>query len=155
MSEIWDVSPAPETSSRHNSILHVSPHAEHVAGFRDILNHRQWSVTHCSDTSSAVLAIEKKSLSVVVTESHLPDGSWRSILEACQRQHQAPLVLVTCRHADESLWAEVLNLGGFDVLLEPFDRTEVPRVVGMALRSWSALFGDRLNSQENTKSQFA
>jgi hypothetical protein len=38
------------------------------------------------------------------------------------------------------LWAEVLNLGGYDVLLKPFDRAEVVRVAGMAWRCW---FGAR------------
>jgi DNA-binding response OmpR family regulator len=49
---------------------------------------------------------------------------------------RAPLLLVTSRHADENLWAEVLNLGGYDVLLKPFDGAEVTRVVAMARRQW-------------------
>jgi DNA-binding response OmpR family regulator len=47
-----------------------------------------------------------------------------------------PLLLVVSKHADENLWAEVLNLGGYDVLLKPFERAEVVRVVGMAWRYW-------------------
>jgi hypothetical protein len=34
-------------------------------------------------------------------------------------------VIVAANAADERLWAEVLNLGGFDVLAKPFDRKEV------------------------------
>ena len=30
------------------------------------------------------------------------------------------------------LWAEVLNLGGYDVLAQPFDELEVRRVVALA-----------------------
>jgi nucleotide-binding universal stress UspA family protein len=43
-------------------------------------------------------------------------------------------MLVVSRHADERLWAEVLNLGGFDVLTLPFDRDELGRVLSSALR---------------------
>jgi FixJ family two-component response regulator len=38
------------------------------------------------------------------------------------------------RHADERLWAEVLNLGGYDLLAKPLEGDEVSRVVEMACR---------------------
>lgn len=43
-------------------------------------------------------------------------------------------LLVASRHATDTLWAEVLNLGGFDVLALPFDRDELERAVLSALR---------------------
>jgi DNA-binding response OmpR family regulator len=39
---------------------------------------------------------------------------------------------VTSRLADERLWAEVLSLGGYDVLMKPFDVSEVYRVIRLA-----------------------
>jgi len=36
--------------------------------------------------------------------------------------------------ADEVLWAEVLNLGGYDVLAKPFNSNEFIRVISMAWR---------------------
>ena len=44
------------------------------------------------------------------------------------------LMIVTSRLADERLWAEALNLGAYDVLAKPFDRTEAMRVVAAAWR---------------------
>jgi DNA-binding response OmpR family regulator len=44
------------------------------------------------------------------------------------------LLIVVSRLANESLWAEVLNLGGFDVLALPFDREELERVTLSAVR---------------------
>ena len=46
------------------------------------------------------------------------------------------MLIVTDRLADERLWAEVLNLGGYDLLLKPFDPEEVLRVVNSAWTSW-------------------
>jgi len=43
-----------------------------------------------------------------------------------------PLLIVASRLADERLWAEVLNLGGYDVLLKPFEPAELRRVIGNA-----------------------
>lgn len=44
------------------------------------------------------------------------------------------MVIVAARVADEALWAEVLNLGGYDVLAMPFDEEEVERVLTAAWR---------------------
>lgn len=41
------------------------------------------------------------------------------------------------RLADESLWAEVLNLGGYDVLPTPLVEDEVTRVVWLAWQNWN------------------
>ena len=38
---------------------------------------------------------------------------------------EPPVVIVTSRIADDSLWAEVLNLGGYDVLAKPFREAEL------------------------------
>jgi DNA-binding NtrC family response regulator len=43
-----------------------------------------------------------------------------------------PNLIVTSRLADDELWAEVLNLGGYDVLAQPFDPQEVYRIVFQA-----------------------
>jgi hypothetical protein len=42
--------------------------------------------------------------------------------------------VVTSRTADDYLWAEVLNVGGYDVLAQPLERDEVERVVASARR---------------------
>lgn len=43
---------------------------------------------------------------------------------------------MTCRVADDSLWAEALNVGAYDVLAKPLDRTEVTRVLSLAWLHW-------------------
>ena len=49
--------------------------------------------------------------------------------------HPTPLI-VPDRLADEALWAEVLNLGAYDLVSEPFDHTEVTRVIELAWFPW-------------------
>ena len=41
----------------------------------------------------------------------------------------------TANVGDEALWAELLNLGGYDVLAQPFDQSEVARVITSAGRT--------------------
>jgi hypothetical protein len=54
-----------------------------------------------------------------------------------QGQARPPNLIVSSRLADDRLWAEVLNLGGYDVLARPFNRVEVIRVVQAAWRAWN------------------
>jgi len=54
----------------------------------------------------------------------------------CYTSHapNGPALIVTSNAGDEALWAEVLNLGGYDVLAQPFDQNEVARVIASAGR---------------------
>ena len=49
-----------------------------------------------------------------------------------------PKLIVSSRLADHRLWAEVLNLGGFDVLMTPFETEEVLRVTSSAWSEWGS-----------------
>lgn len=69
-----------------------------------------------------------------MTNAHLPKWPWKMALADLQRMACPPQLVVTSRLADDSLWAEVLNSGGYDLLAEPFDRSEVERVIASARR---------------------
>jgi DNA-binding response OmpR family regulator len=71
-------------------------------------------------------------ISIVICERDLPDGSWREILDYTSACSERPALIVTSPLADERFWAEVLNLGGFDVLAKPFNPQEVRHVLQTA-----------------------
>ena len=68
----------------------------------------------------------------MLCESELIDGTWRDVLEEMSTQAPAPPLIVTSFLADASLWAEVLNRGGFDVVRVPFEEEELARVATLA-----------------------
>jgi|SRR5579871_221616 len=74
--------------------------------------------------------------SVIICERDLPDGSWKHLFNETQALPVPPKFIVSSRLADEYLWAEVLNLGGHNVLSTPFDAREVAYVVRYAAESW-------------------
>jgi AmiR/NasT family two-component response regulator len=69
---------------------------------------------------------------VLITGTELQLGTWRDVLEVVSALPNAPHVIVASRRADEYLWAEALNLGAHGVLVKPFDKTEVIRVLNFA-----------------------
>jgi DNA-binding NarL/FixJ family response regulator len=81
--------------------------------------------------------LERQLISVILCPLDLHDGTWQSLLEHTQMQASGkPSVIVYGRLADERLWAEVLNLGGHDVLQsEPVVPDELKRAVMSAHRN--------------------
>lgn len=120
------------------SILVVSPDPEDQTALRRILHHSNWSISHCASAADAIHHVPSSVPAVILCERDLPDGNWKTVLSACENSPDSPLLLVTSKTADENLWAEVLNLGGYDVLMKPFELGEVTRVIGMAWRQWFA-----------------
>jgi DNA-binding response OmpR family regulator len=80
-----------------------------------------------------------KFASVVICEQTLPDGSWRDVLRTAQALTNAPAIIVTSRLAVGDLRAEVLNLGGYDVLPQPYRAEEVMWIVRSADRQLTVL----------------
>jgi len=76
---------------------------------------------------------------VVICEQNLPDGTWQDLLGDLQSLSRPPMLIVCSLLADDRLWAEVLNIGGYDVLMKPFQAIEVARVVRMAARQDTGL----------------
>jgi DNA-binding NtrC family response regulator len=69
---------------------------------------------------------------VILTETRLSDGTWIDVLELAHEMGLPSTVIVTDRVADDLLWAEVLNLGAYDLLVQPFDTCEVQRILSNA-----------------------
>lgn len=124
------------------SILLVSSSPGAHSLFRDLSVERDWRVVSAHDFSGFVSLLRTRDFSVVVYDNDLPDVTWKDALDVLPAKN-GPLLIVTARLADERLWADVLHRGGHDVLVQPFDRTEVSRVIQYALerreRRWKHL----------------
>jgi DNA-binding response OmpR family regulator len=104
---------------------------DHAAIFR-LLDELPFVVTPARSCREAAIALNQEQFGIIVCESSLPDGDWTQILNQISGAGEKPLLIVTSRLADESLWAEVLNLGGYDLLAKPFSRQEVRHVLTSA-----------------------
>jgi DNA-binding NtrC family response regulator len=114
------------------TILLVSQLREDHVDLRRLLGRVRGETREVYCCREAITAIAEHDPDVVLCEAYLPDGDWRDLLENLSHRRNPPCLIVTSRVADEYLWAEVLNLGGYDVLAKPFDAEEVCRVVGLA-----------------------
>jgi len=129
---IPELSPADRTVA----VLAVSPRAEDHTCLYGIFSHSNWRIATVSTREEAVQFLRTNRMAVVLCESRLPDGTWKDMLEALRLLPIPPLLVVASSEADDNLWAEVLNLGAYDVLSKPFDRAEVTRIISLAWLHW-------------------
>jgi DNA-binding NtrC family response regulator len=88
-----------------------------------------WTVSEGVNT----IRRSQRAIAVVICEQRLPDGDWKLMLAELDKAAVRPSFVVSSRLADERLWAELLNLGAFDLLLgAPFYAEEVLRVTESA-----------------------
>lgn len=103
---------------------------------RRLFGHSNW-ILHTVDTfEEAVEMIRRTPIPVVIAEDRLGRRTWRDLLYALNGLENPPVIVVTSRMANDSLWGEVLNFGGYDLLMEPFERNEVYRVISLAWLHW-------------------
>ena len=118
------------------TVVLVSPFEEDHTCIKGMLGEAKCQIHWVQTRQEALRALRNMRAAVVISECNLPEGSWKDVLYQLQPLADPPLLIVTSHHADNYLWAEVLNLGGYDVLLKPFHGREVTRVVTLACQRW-------------------
>ncbi|MGA2325158.1 MAG: response regulator [Bryobacteraceae bacterium] len=126
--------PHSETSA---TVLIASPFDEDCEALRRILDASgecHWRIRFTRTCQEAWMALHQESVDVIITECDFPDGlGWKHVLDEVQSMGGFQPVIVASRLADERLWAEALNLGGYDLLMKPFDGEETLRVMATAV----------------------
>lgn len=129
------VSPA-VSELRTVRVLAVMPSAQDLTALQHIFRRSNWIIDVARSFQEARLALSQNCTPVVITECDLGSHNWKDVLQVAAERTPCPRLIVTCWHADNCLWQEVLTLGGYDLLPKPFDAPEVFRVVSLAWRDW-------------------
>jgi len=117
----------------NQSVLAVMPLGEDRISLQDILHQSKWKLRFTATLEEARDALRVFSFGIVMSECHLPGGlCWKDLLHETQGLANSPPLIVVDRVAEEWLWAEVLNLGGHDLLMKPFDSREVLHAISVA-----------------------
>jgi DNA-binding NtrC family response regulator len=113
-------------------ILYISKHSENARVLSRMLDSLPLSFEHAETLEQARTWLAEWRYDVVVTESSLPDGNWQDVLRMLGGNPYETKLIVTDPHADPRLWSEVLNLGGYDLMRQPFCEPEVQRILSNA-----------------------
>lgn len=128
--------------------LLISPYEADFESLYRIFQERNWKLQVAQTWRQACPALERNQFAVVVCEARLPDGDWRAVRLHLERLAAAQLI-VCSRLADERLWADVLDAGGYDVLATPFRWQETLRMITGAWLQW------QIDRRSNGKYEYA
>ncbi|MCL5743838.1 MAG: hypothetical protein M1541_07900 [Acidobacteria bacterium] len=109
--------------SNSRLVLALGPDNEAHAGLREMLDSAGYRVLAGYTVRRSTRVLDE--ISVVICEDVLPDGTWRDVLAALDQVKPRPALIITSRATGPHLWAEVLNLGGYDVLAQRFSNQAV------------------------------
>ncbi len=112
-----------------SAVLFVSPRRDDAKRLSQMLSPLPLILDHVPDFQQARAKLGQRGYPVILTEAALPDGSWTDVLSLARDLVPSAEVIVTDRHADARFWAEVLNLGVYDLLVQPFEESEVQRIL--------------------------
>ena len=124
------------TTNAALTVVSISPIEEDNSSLEAIIGPSRWRLLKADKLPTALDLLRRHDVSVVLCERDLMPGTWIDILKHIQPTPHPPYLIVTSKFADERLWAEALNLGAWDVLAKPFDRSEVIRTVKVAWDLW-------------------
>jgi len=116
----------------HKAALLVSADDEDHRWLGDVFCQQGWTLYRAVTLDTALAFLCDNPVPVLITERDLPLGDWKDLFATMLQLPRAPLLIVASLLADEHLWAEVLNLGGHDVLCKPFETKEVLWVLSSA-----------------------
>jgi DNA-binding NtrC family response regulator len=120
------------------NVLAVLPRRADRTALIRIFGHSSWKLDLCGSLAEARARLRDGETGVVVCDSELPDGDWKDLLGGLPTDGRAPRLIVAISSLDDRLWAEVLNLGGYDALVKPFHKDEVVQLVSQAWLSWKS-----------------
>ncbi len=117
------------------SVLLASPNSADHRFFQSLFDHSNWKLFHCYTLDETINLLRETLIPVVVADEGQRD-SWKKILDTTERLRPSPRLIVIPHCVDRQLWAEVLNLGGFDLLPRPWDGGELSRLLSHAWLAW-------------------
>lgn len=110
-------------------ILFISGCADDARRLSRMLHDLPIVLQHVGTLRQARTQLQQEEYDVILTEAELPDGKWPEVLSLAREAPRKMEVIVTDPQADARVWAEVLNLGAYDLLAQPFYEPEVQRIL--------------------------
>ena len=106
-------------------VLVATPNDRHYRALENAILGTGWSLFRSYNLVEGLSAVINHEIEVIFTDCELPDGSWRDMVQSLRACRNAPRVIVFSQLADDRLWMDVLQSGGYDLVATPFDSEEI------------------------------
>jgi DNA-binding NtrC family response regulator len=119
-----------------HAVLALCGSSRDLAMLGEVSRQAGWEMHAAGSYREAVKLLCFDRMPVMLCDCSFRDGTWLDIISHIAPLMNPPRLIVMCAQGNESLWSQVLNMGGFDVLLKPLNPDEVMRVVSHAIADW-------------------
>ena len=93
---------------------------------KNIISHSNWDLRLAASLQEAKTALRDRAVGVLISDRRLSTGEcWTDLLSTLETLVIPPSLIVADACADAHVWAEVFNLGGYDLIFKPFESAEV------------------------------
>lgn len=133
----WLVKHIGKRATARATMVAAFRHEQDQQDLERIVGPCSWNLIWTRTCAGAIEAVERNEAPIIISGRIFPDGEWRDIWNRLRTRGEPPVFILASRSADDALWAEMLNLGGYNLLLKPFHPEEVIRTVHGALMEWN------------------
>jgi DNA-binding response OmpR family regulator len=119
-------------------VLAVTRSEADLKDLRSIADRSGWELTGTPDCEVALSILTRLPVPVVLCDRDLPGRDWRESVKCLLSPVAPPCVILTSSVNDSYLWQEVVQTGGYDVLVKPFHEEQVVSTVRRAWIFWKA-----------------
>lgn len=127
--------PAEPSSAQPFVLVASEDHADWSA-MRRLLGEGGYGLVRASSEREFERALRELPVAAVVCEDRPFGGSWRDVVQRVRRESRRPAVIVCSPRADEALWLDVLDHGGYDVFAKPIPTRLFRDRVENAVADW-------------------
>jgi DNA-binding NtrC family response regulator len=107
------------TKRRHapaSRVVAVSSDTAFFAAVLGAVEHAEWQIEWARSFRRAMEICTRKTIPVVIYDSHLPGIEWEWAFTCLAAVPDAPRLLLAANSVDEDLWRDVLRRRGYDVV---------------------------------------
>ena len=104
---------------------------------RAAVQRTNWNLATAQNWDEAAPLLASSQFAVIVYDRDLPNRDWRQTVR--DLTSFSPCILLASKGVDSSLWQEVVQCGGHDVLAKPLEEQGVLKTIDQALRYTSAV----------------
>lgn len=121
---------------RTTPLLLVSGQESDRKTLEQMLFDTRWNLWVANSCLAGMERLKAVRIPVVLYDRDLPDSDWRATMAALRSLPDPARIILLSHASDHSLWEDVIELGGFDVLTRPIRKADLIQTLECALRLW-------------------
>ncbi len=135
---VWESEHVRSAPAERRHVLVISCTEDDHARLRGILEGAGFDAQSARTAADGCRIMRRAPVPVVVANCRLDNRCWKDVWKAISRlaSNPRPRLIVAADAASEGFWAEVVEVGAYDVIARPFDPKEVLWVVTDAWTQW-------------------